>query len=35
KADNSGYHSFASTYSQHLKNAREFQRELNRRKVYR
>lgn len=35
KADNSGYHSFASTYSQHLQNAREFQRELNRRKVYR
>lgn len=35
KADNSGYHSFATTYSQHLKNAREFQRELNRRKVYR
>lgn len=35
KADNSGYHSFASTYSEHLKNAREFQRELNRRKVYR
>ncbi len=34
KADGSGYHSFASTYSEHLKNAREFQRELNRRKVY-
>lgn len=34
KADNSGYHSFASTYSEHLKNAREFQRELNRRQVY-
>lgn len=35
KADGSGYHTFASTYSEHLKNAREFQRELNRRKVYR
>ena len=35
KADNSGYHSFASTYNEHLRNAREFQRELNRRKVYR
>ena len=35
KADNSGYHSFASNYADHLKNAREFQRELNRRKVYR
>ncbi len=35
KADGSGYHSFATTYNEHLRNAREFQRELNRRKVYR
>ena len=35
KADGSGYHTFASTYREHLKNAREFQRELNRKKVYR
>jgi len=34
KPDGSGYHSFASTYRQHLKNARAFQRELNHRKVY-
>jgi UPF0755 protein len=34
KADNSGYHSFATTYKQHLRNARAFQRELNKRKVY-
>lgn len=35
RADGSGYHSFATTYNEHLRNAREFQRELNRRKVYR
>lgn len=35
KADGSGYHTFAKTYREHLKNAHEFQRELNRRKVYR
>ena len=35
KADGSGYHTFATTYRDHLRNAREFQRELNRRKVYR
>lgn len=34
KPDGSGYHSFASNYTQHLKNARAFQKELNRRKVY-
>jgi UPF0755 protein len=34
RPDGSGYHDFAVTYRQHLNNARAFQRELNRRKVY-
>jgi len=34
KPDGSGSHSFSSTYAEHLKNAREFQRELNKRQVY-
>jgi len=35
KADGSGRHAFASTYNEHLSNAREFQRMLNRQGVMR
>jgi len=35
KEDFSGYHRFAKTLSEHNKNARLFQQEMNRRKIYR
>jgi len=34
KADFSGHHAFARNYSQHKKNAREYQRALNKKRIY-
>lgn len=34
KDDFSGYHSFATTYQQHLRNAKKFQKAMNKRKIF-
>jgi UPF0755 protein len=35
KPDGSGTHAFATSYAQHLRNARDYQRMLNREQIYR